>query len=114
MKLTGEQIDFIKEYFFKREDLACWESIVDKLLKDGSCIVAGTGKLWYGGVGNFIQRTPAENAVDCSLLTFQREEFLASEYFRSHLEFFIEDNLNQILVLQDKHRAISRLINKEK
>jgi hypothetical protein len=33
--MTGEQIEFIKNNFFKNEEYAGWEVIANKLLKDG-------------------------------------------------------------------------------
>lgn len=108
--MTGEQIQFIKNNFFKNEEYAGWEAIANKLLKDGRCIIAGHNKIWYGGIGNFIKCAPAENAIECSLLTFDKESFLHSKWFQEQAESYIKRLTHQISSLQDEQNAIFNLL----
>lgn len=64
-----EKLDFLLE-FFKNETHAGWAGIATKLLENGFCIVAGEGCIWNGGIGSFIDTSPALNAVGCTLYEF--------------------------------------------
>jgi hypothetical protein len=90
--MTDNQKQFIKERFFKNEEYAGWSSIADTLLEKGECIIAGTDKLWYGGIGNFIKISTAEGMVGCSVLTFDKETFLKSAWFQEYKKAYL-DNL---------------------
>lgn len=111
--MTGEQIQFIKNNFFKNEEYAGWEAIANKLLKDGRCIIAGHNKIWYGGIGNFIKCAPAENAIECSLLTFDKESFLQSAWFKEQADSHIKALGHQIGALKVQQYAIERLVEKK-
>jgi hypothetical protein len=111
--MTKEQIEFIKNHFFKNEEYAGWGSIAQKLLEDGKCIVAGNSKLWYGGVGNFIKCTSAEGAIGCSLLTFDKDSFLQSVWFKEQADYHITALGHQIVALSDQRYAIERLVTKK-
>jgi hypothetical protein len=111
--MTGEQIEFIKKYFFKNEEYAGWANIAQRLLQEGSCIVAGHSKLWSGGIGNFIKISPAENSVGCSLLTFDRDSFLQSAWFKEQAYSHIKALAHQINALDDQRYAIERLVTKK-
>lgn len=80
--LTNYQKRFLLENFFVNEKYLNWKGIADHLLSFGNCIVAGTEKIWVGGIGNFIQTEEAKGAVGCTLYTFDLENFLSSEFFK--------------------------------
>jgi len=111
--MTGEQIEFIKKYFFKNEEYAGWDNIATRLLQEGSCIVAGHGKLWSGGIGNFIKTSPAENAFTCSLLTFDKDSFLQSAWFKEQADYHIKALGHQIVALSYQQYAIELLVEKK-
>jgi len=111
--MTGEQIEFIKNHFFINGESAGWDNIATKLLQEGSCIVAGSSKLWYGGIGNFINCDPAENAVGCSLLTFDKDSFLQSVWFKEQADSHIKALGHQIGALKVQQYAIERLVEKK-
>ena len=77
MKLNESQINFLQETFFLQPEFPGSREVSLKLLSEGKCIVASEQRLWFGGVGNFIKRTPAEGSVGCSMLTLDISEFLA-------------------------------------
>jgi len=112
--MIGEQIEFINNYFFKNYDnydCGCgWDNIARKLIKDGECIVAGDDELWRGGIGNYIKYTPAENAIGCSLLTFDKESFLQSAWFKEQVGYYLKELTHQIDSLQDERYAITNLL----
>lgn len=81
-KLTENQKNFILEYFFENDEYAGWKGIATKLLERGNCIVAGTGCIWHGGIGNFIKTEPAKGAIDCTLYTFDLDCFLTSAWYK--------------------------------
>lgn len=96
-KLTEYQIDYLKG-FFNYE----YPNVSDKLLRNGKCVVAGDGKLWHGGIGNFIRITDAEDFVDCSQLNFDIDEFLSSEWFKEVHQDDIDHNEIQLENLKNK------------
>ena len=98
-KLTEYQKDFLLEYFFKSEKYPGWKSIATQLLETGNCIVAGTGCLWHGGIGNFINTNNSEGLIDCTLYEFDLEYFLSSEWFKEICNQYIA-------ILSDKKRNI--------
>ncbi len=83
--MTNNQKQFIKENFFKNDKYAGWSNIANELLDDGECIIAGDNKLWHGAIGNFIKISDAKGTVGCSLLTFDKESFLRSDWFQEYL-----------------------------
>ena len=44
-----------------------------------------------GGVGNFIKRSPAEDSVGCTTLTFDLRSFLSSEWYKTHTNQTVTD-----------------------
>ena len=58
-KLDKTQVDFLLEYFFKDESFVGWRNIGERLIENGSCIIAGIGCPWKGRIGNFIERIEA-------------------------------------------------------
>jgi len=117
MKLIDKQIGFLTEKFFTGQtDLPGTGRIANELLITGSCTVAGDGRIWNGGVGNFIRAEHAPQAVGCSLLRFDLAGFLSSpwvqEYITSHeadLEAKIEDLQVTVVAL----RELARMGQKE-
>jgi hypothetical protein len=100
-ELTEYQKEFLLQQFFKNEDFAGWRSIATKLLEKGSCIVAGTNRIWSGGIGTWIKMDEAENAVDCTLYTLDLQGFLTSEHYK-------QISSGYIAILADKKREISQ------
>lgn len=88
-KLTEFQIKFLLKNFFKREDIAGWETIATNLIMKGECIVAGTKRIWCGGVGNFIDFKPYPDAYECTIMTFRKDEFFNSVFFKDKLQYSI-------------------------
>ena len=112
MKLTNTQIQILIDAFFKTADAPPYGvlEIGRQLLSEGQCIVAGNGRLWNGGVGNFIRVTVAEGAVGCALLTFDREAFLSSLWVVETLAHHIEPLRDQVAALEEKVDAVSELL----
>jgi len=102
--LTGNQINYLKGFFGEDN-----ENVANKLLTTGKCVVAGDGKLWHGGIGNFIRITDAEDFVDCKHLNFDVDEFLSSEWFKESLQNEIQDNENIIDSLKAKQIELKLL-----
>jgi hypothetical protein len=103
-KLTESQIKYLKSFFLNE-----YPEISDKLLRNGKCVVAGKSKLWWGGIGNFIHNTDAEDFVECTQLNFDVDEFLSSEWFKESLQNYIQDNENLIDSLKAKQIDIKLL-----
>jgi hypothetical protein len=98
-QLTEYQINFLLEYFFKNEKYPGWKNIATALINTGSCVVAGTGCLWKGGIGNFIKTNNHGGLIDCTLYEFDLEYFLSSEWYK-------EISNQYISILSDKKRRI--------
>lgn len=80
-KLTNGQKEFLLEYFFANGSYCGWRNIAEKLLDNGSCVVAGKTCIWHGGIGNFIMTCKGDNLVDCLRYDFDLERFLKSNYY---------------------------------
>jgi hypothetical protein len=104
--LTDNQINFLLEYFFENEKYAGWKNIATELLKNGSCIVAGTECIWIGGIGNFIKTEKAEKYIGCILYTFDLEYFLSSEYYKEISNNYI---LNNVEIIKEKGQIINEI-----
>lgn len=89
--LTANQENYILEYFFKKEEYPGWKSIALNLLRKGECIVAGTERLWKGGIGNFISVEEADNLVECSLYVFNLHIFLESNFFMEANALYLKE-----------------------
>lgn len=74
--------------------------IATQLIMEGTCIVAGDGRLWNGGIGNFITGKEAYGAVGCTELTFDSESFMESNYFMDHLNQVIKHEHAEITQAQ--------------
>lgn len=111
-KFTKIQEDWLLGSFFYLPSCAGWRTIASRLIQDGKCIVAGDGKIWIGGVGNFIKTSPAEGAVSCTLLTFQHEEFFAWEEYKNALEAELTIRNTDLRVLQVQVSELSLLKKK--
>ncbi len=104
-KLTEYQKQFLLNTFFKENTSAVgWFRIATKLLDNGKCIVAGTECIWRGGVGNFIKIEKAQDAIDCSLYTFDLDNFIHSEWYK-------EIQLQHLVELQEEKNKIQEKIN---
>lgn len=109
--LVESQITFLITKFFYPSRFPAALPIARELLTKGSCIVAGNGIIWQGGVGNYIDREPAEGAVDCTLLCFRLHEFLSSPWVREEIAFEITDRKDKIKELQGSVGALQKLID---
>lgn len=78
ISLTERQVEFLYDTFFKGPSLPGAPAMARRLLSTGSCIVAGDGRIWSGGVGNFIKTENATEAVGCTMLRFDLPVFLSS------------------------------------
>jgi len=108
--MTDNQKQFIKEYFFKNENYAGWEGIADALLDNGEVIIAGSDKLWWGGIGNFIKISTAEGMVGCSILKFDKESFLESSWFLEYWNGYMTGLSVKIEELNIKYQEIQELV----
>lgn len=90
-KLTENQIKYLKMFFGNEHS-----NVADKLLRNGKCVVAGDGKLWHGGIGNFIRNTDAEDFVDCTQLNFDVDVFLSSQWFKGTVQSHIGHRESEI------------------
>lgn len=93
--MTENTKAFIKKHFFKNERFAGWENIADVLLDKGTCIVAGDGNIWVGGIDNFIKKGKAENCVGCTVLAFDLDTFYSSAWFREIATFYVENLIEE-------------------
>lgn len=109
MTITEKQVNFLLENFFKNERYPGWKNIADKLIRDGQCIIAGTDKLWYGGVGNFIDIKEAPGTVGCSLLTFKKDVFLKSINFTDYKKAYLLDLSNKITEMRNTYEHVDTL-----
>jgi hypothetical protein len=115
--MTENQINFLLDKFFQHnhapKDFPGWKGIAKKLIENGKCTVAGNGELWWGGIGNFIKVTPAPDAVDCSLLTFDVDEFTSTnnryfaEAYDAHVNHLEQEQSRIQLELEDVHALVS-------
>lgn len=81
--LTEWQKEYLVEAFFKNEKYASWKYIAEKLVNGDPCIVAGTERIWIGGIGNFITCDAAPpQYIDCMSYTFDLASFLSSEIYK--------------------------------
>jgi hypothetical protein len=108
-QLTESQKEFILTNFFTNDRYAGWKSIGEKLLDKGKCIVSGTECIWIGGIGNFINVTPAEDAVGCSDYTFDLDDFLKSAWFNEVKTNHVHDMSLKLLDLQTKYEDLCEL-----
>lgn len=83
--------EFIFQHFFRKDVYPGERSIAYNLMEKGECIVAGTTRLWHGGVGNFITVTPAEGTIGCSLHVFDKQSFLESAIFVLMLREYVAE-----------------------
>jgi len=107
--MTNNQKEFLLEYFFKNQYYPGWKSIANKLLNTGKCIVAGNNCIWIEGIGNFIQVEKAEDAIDCSLYTFDLKNFLNSEWFKEIHNQYINILANKKKEIENEYKEITNL-----
>lgn len=111
-KLSTNQLDFLVEKFFYVESVAGSAQIARQLLQNGHCVVAGGGRVWYGGVGNFLTAVPAKDAVGCTHLSIDVDEFLSSVWAQQELSDREQTLRKKIRELQDSLAALRRLMRK--
>lgn len=110
--MTDIQIQFFLDNFFQHDhasnDFPGWKGIAKKLIVNGQCTVAGNGELWWGGIGNFIQKEEAPDAVDCTRLTFDMKEFTSqnNQYFQQTLDRVLLQKHEEIMKLQKEVQEI--------
>jgi hypothetical protein len=110
MKLIDKQIGFLTEKFFTGQtDMPGAGRIANELLITGSCTVAGDGRLWNGGVGNFIRSEHAPGAVGCSLLRFDLAGFLSSSWVQEYIATSEKDLRVEVEDLQASITALQAL-----
>ena len=111
MEIDNYKEEFILK-FFKDERFAGWKNIASKLIKTGSCIVAGENPIWVGGIGNFISIKPYKDAYNCSEFTFHKELFFNSDYFQDYLKGGILNISTKIEDLEREKQSLEELLNK--
>jgi hypothetical protein len=98
--LTENQKLYIIENFFIHPNYSGWRGIAEKLLEKGSCIVAGEGRIWNGGVGTFIKVEEISEAVGCVSYKFNLDLFLDSEFFKECKDYFMKELVRKKLALE--------------
>lgn len=111
-KLNAKQLDFLIEKFFHVESVAGSAQIARQLLQTGHCIVAGRDRVWRGGVGNFLTASPAKDAIGCTHLSIDVDEFLSSVWAQQELSDREQTLRKKIRELQDSLAALRRLMRK--
>jgi len=111
-KLTENQILFLLDIFFANPNLPAWASIGRELLTKGKCIVAGTDQLWLAGIGNFINTENAPDAIGCSLLTFDLESFLQTNFYKSIETEYLANLLEEVNAITHKYNDLKSLSDK--
>mgnify|MGYP003335996484 CR=1 FL=1 len=96
------QKQFILTRFFAN-DMPGWRTIGTKLIENGRCIVAGTERIWKGGIGNFIEVKPAEGTFECSLYTFDLKSFLKSELYKEEAKAYKEYAKNAFNIAKENY-----------
>ena len=109
--LSDYQKEFLLDYFFEKEGHYGWRNIATKLLETGQCIVAGNECIWVGGIGNFIKTEEAEDAVDCTLHTFNLNDLLASKWYKGIRDYHISSLSNKKQEIEKEYEEINKLVN---
>jgi hypothetical protein len=109
--ITFHQRDFLLT-FFTNHEFAGWQNIAENLLSKGKCIVAGKECIWKGGIGNFIEISVAEDAVDCLLYKFDLEYFLSSEWYKERRLNLLSMLKNYLKDLEERIEDINELHEK--
>lgn len=110
MKLNERQIEFISKLF--SDECAGANTIARKLISTGKCIVAGSNRIWYSGIGNFITDKPAEDAIYCTELTFHLQSFIDSELFKDIVQHELLQIQEAVKELKKQEMSIAKLIKK--
>jgi hypothetical protein len=111
MKLNQQQIDFLLTLFTGPNDLPGISAISRQLLTDGCCIVAGNGRHWNGGVGNFISSEEVPTAVGCTMLRLNLEGLLSSPWLREYIGICRLELLEQAEKLDHEIGALGDLLS---
>jgi len=108
-ELTEYQKEFLLNTFFKNDYYPGWKNIATKLLDNGSCVVAGDGCIWKGGIGNFIKTEVANDFVDCTLYKFDFDYFATSYMFKEAKDNYLT------IISSKKEDVVKRIseLNKE-
>lgn len=104
--LSIHQRNFLLENFFKNEKFPGWRNIANNLLDNGKCIVAGDKCIWNGGIGNWITTNNAKDAYNCLEYSFNLQEFMKSEWFKSIYNQYL-DIINE--ELEEKKQQIFQM-----
>jgi hypothetical protein len=108
-KLTENQKKFLRKQFFEISGYENWVTIANNLLDNGSCIVAGSECIWKGGIGNFINTKPVENAVGCLLYEFKLETFLSSNWYVNSRNNYVSNLTDTIKQKQSELEDVESL-----
>ena len=118
MNLTVAQKEFLLTFFsssIDTEKIRGWKNIAEKLLDTGKCIVAGDECIWVGSIGNFNRTKNADGAVGCLEYSFDVENFITSEWFKSTLKghkSFVKDELRKLETdYTTKKKNLEEIIN---
>lgn len=106
--MSKEKLEFLLR-FFQDETYAGWYNIATTLIEQGACIVAGRECIWKGGIGNFIDVSPALNAIDCSFYEFRLDDFLSSEWFKENKQSELNTLKQKLTKVQTQIEEIEKL-----
>jgi len=84
MEFNENQIHLLLGFFIT-DKYNGWNHIAVDLIKKGECVVAGSERIWVGGIGNFISVQQAEGLHRCSIYKFNLDEFIKSGIFKDEL-----------------------------
>ncbi len=110
MKLNNRQIQFLLKFF--PDNCAGAKSIATTLITEGKCIVAGTDRIWLGGIGNFISIEPVKGAFKCTEHTFDLKAFLSSEFFKDAAQKELSESQRKLVEAEIIVTSIVELIKK--
>lgn len=101
-------IEYIIDVFFYLPDYAGSRNIGRSLLKSGQCVTT-IERMYYGGVGNFIDVTIPDEFVDCYQYTLN-PSFYESSFFKEVIKEYLSDLKIQISETEDKIKELNKYL----
>lgn len=111
MKITNTNKDFILDNYFYNPQFAGWKNIAEKLIDQGSCVVAGDTRIWVGGIGNFIDYSTPDNFLECTKYSFDLDAFLRSNWFMEGAVLHLTELSQRKALLETDIATIEDILN---
>lgn len=115
-ELTEHQLDFLVKFFSSdahgpmSSRHSNWKEVAITLINKGKCVVAGKECIWVGYMGNHIKTTKNENFVGCLEYSFNLDEFLGGEFFRSEADYAIKGLVTSKKEIEQRIEEIKGLL----